>query len=454
MATASLPLKDVMDELVSLCAGPGWMKVWGDDLITLTRDNLTDALQKNRLAFTQTDSSVAECNRLMYETVKRKLIADGRITDSMSETLQDWIIFTDDIIARSIQTTHFLYYDSGFDYFQWQYRFVYVKMLEFPRFVGFNIRTNKRCLLAWMELFTVLLDTETSKNRDKSGKKEISYGSSKFTDQCQNLIKLCDSWNQKDIFKKPEFQIDLVCKILEQLFGRHSTERRGNKPAFNRCGLEKIWAVRLYNLRDLQDKTRVDHSKHAISYLELVAYHYPNVGLHFSIWPYCSNSLSEEEENYLVDRRLQHEKMMNSNYDASLKKCTRASTKLKRGTKARAVREAAAKEKCRKKARRNKRNMRAMMQYTLREVRHLTLANLAHLTFKSQPKRQKPMTGPISFKDWYNLDLLIQLINVGAVLASDESPVKEMMEMDKSDALTALRQLRNKVRSDPDYFSI
>merc|ERR1711951_321411 len=111
-------------------------------------------------------------------------------------------------------------------------------------------------------------------------------------------------------------------------------------------------------------------------------------------------------------------------------------------------------EKCRKKARRNKRNMRAMMQYTLREVRHLTLANLAHLTFKSQPKRQKPMTGPISFKDWYNLDLLIQLINVGAVLASDESPVKEMMEMDKSDALAAIRQLRNKVRSDPDYFSI
>jgi len=454
-AGASLPLKDVMEELVSLCAGPGWITLLDDaeHRITMADENLTDALHENQIAFDKAGSSVADCNRLMYETVKRKLIADGRITDSMSETLKDWIIFTDDIITRSIHTTHFLYYVTGFDYFKWQNLITYVKMLEFPRFVGFNIRTNKRCLLAWMELFTVLLDTETKKKRDKSGKKNISYESSKFTDQCQNIIKLCDNWNQKDIFKKPEFQIDLTCKIFEQLIGCHSNHR-GNKPALKKGGLERIWTVRLWNLADLQKQKRVDLSKDAIRYCELLTFPDPTVGVHIYTWPYCPIPVSEEEESYLVERRLQYGKIMLPKCEANLSNCKRASTKLKRGTKARAAREAATKEKCRKKARRNKRNMRALMQNTLRQVNQLTLANLAHLTFRSQPKRQKPLTGPISFKDWYNLDLLIQLVNVGAVLASDESPVKEMMEMDKSDALTALRQLRNKVRSDPDYFSI
>ena len=82
---------------------------------------------------------------------------------------------------------------------------MYINMFEFPRFAGFNIRSNKKCLLAWMDLFTNLMDQETNKVKAKSGKKNNSYETEKFLTQCQSIIGVCDKWNCKALLKKPVF---------------------------------------------------------------------------------------------------------------------------------------------------------------------------------------------------------------------------------------------------------
>ena len=77
--------------------------------------------------------------------------------------------------------------------------------------------------------------------------------------------------------------------------------------------------------------------------------------------------------------------------------------------------------------------------------------------YYARPKIQPPSSlkpGGSSFRHWQNIDILIQLINIGAVLESQEAPLTEIFgEMKKEEALAALRQLRDKVRSDPEYFS-
>jgi len=285
-------------------------------------------------------------------------------------------------------------------------------------------------------------------------------------DQCQNLIKLCDSWNQKDCLKKPEFQIDLAHRIFENLL---EWDFNGHRIVFKSTGLEQFWYVRLLHLYNLQRDKKLDLSEDAYRYLELLVQQDPTAHLFLNVYFSCYHPLTEEEEKYLIERRKKYEEMVRVRQETCLANSKKTLPKLKRGTKARAAREAAIRKKRQKMARRKKLEMRSLMIDTLKYVASnwprddydglqespLVLANLAHNVFQFQPRRRQPVLGPISFKIWYNLDLLIQLINVGAVLVSDKPSTKELMEelmaMKKEDSLTALRQLRDMVRRDPKY---
>jgi len=475
MASDSIQLRNLVKIFVSVLT---------ESAATTKQGKLWDALKISHGNLTKSEASTSECNAMMYDMIRDRLKSDGKINDSMSETEIDWIIFTDDVVFQSISLTHFLYKKSlASDFINWKDQ-ESVKLLEFPRFIGFNVRSNKRSLLTWIELFTTLLDTETKKVRAESGKKKISYESSKFTQQCQSIIQTCDKWNNKVSFKQPEFQIDLAHCIFDQIFERDS---RKSVTTFRTPSLEKIWANRLCHLSESQEGANLSNA--AWNLLQLI---YPFRSLHLAeiVRPYCSTPLTVDDEKYLVQRRLRYEEIKSS-------KCTEipnTKAKTKRGIKARAAREAAKKKKRRKRQRRQKRRMCASI-YTLfmeasvnLDYPKLTFTDVANHVFKSKLKRHTIC--PVSFKDWWNIDLLIQLIKGDSdvwpkdkpddkeasfqfnkklsfytagknvpftnekdnVTCTVEAPVKGIILMSKEDTLAALRRLRNKLRRDPDYF--
>lgn len=436
MEPHTLELRDVLNEFISLCAAwnPGQRS-----------DEIWDGLRENWLDFSETGSTVSECNMMLYEMVRDRLKSDGKIDDSMSETQIDWIIFTDTIIARSVKFTIQVYHNlHALNVIQWNDH-VYVKLLEFPRFIGFNIRTNKRCLLAWIELFTVLLSAEMKKRADKNVKKKVTFESSKFSQQCRSILETIDAWNDKVVLKRSEFQIDLAQCIFSKLIECDSIG--SGRPVFKNTCLEKIWTDRLWNLHDLQAEKGLDLSEEAQDHLEILTCRCPKSHLWKYIKSFCAKPVTEAEEKYLIQRRLNYEEMIRSKSKTDL-------PKPKRGSKAKAVRE---KKKCKTRARRQKLRMRASMHNFLfhrvfMAATDQTFTSLAHYAFKSQPKREKPVTDTITFKDWRNIDLLIQLIKIDARIEAKEAPIKEIKDMKKEDALAALRQLRNKLRRDPDYF--
>jgi len=355
-------------------------------------------------------------------------------------------------------------------------------LLEFPRFAGFNIRTNKRCLLTWIELFTALLDAETKKMGGESGKKKTSFESSKVIQQCQSIIEICDLWNWSDwVLKRPDFQIHLSHRIRDKLF---ECDPRTKSPTYKTPNLEKIWADRLMDLcmgtyvhhKSVAPEGGLDLSNDAMSLLMLLKDKCPTR----FIRTYCLIPLTEDEEKYLVERRKKIDEKMRSKNKTSTSN-TRTLPKVKRGIKARAAREAATKEKHRERERRRKRKMWYLMQNYLFhifkasqvELTFTTFAKVAQHVFRSKLNRRQPAMNPITFKDWRNIDLLIQLIKVEAlskctqdkltfqlnktslsnIAASKEESTHEAIEMSKEEALDALRTLRNKLRRDPEYFN-
>jgi len=473
MASDSTQIKDLVSDFILLIA------VWDE---TKKSDKGCKALQQNYEDFIDSGASISECNTVMYEMVKERLKSDGKINDSMSETQIDWIIFTNSIVTRSIQLTHFVYQRSfAFDSIKWENQ-TYVKLLEFPRFIGFNVRTNKRCLLTWIELFTKLLDIETKKRKADSFKKKISYESSKFIQQCQSIIETCDIWNDKDVLQHPEFQIDFINRICEQLF---ECDSRTGGTTFKSRGLDKIWTNRLSHLCQgiilqlMGPEEELDISFEAMRLAVILGRKCPKTLKGEFVRSYCSIPLTEDEEKYLLERRLKFKNENPSKCKVSPPNNTRNQTKVKRGIKARAAREAAAKEKRSEREIKRKRKMWYLMNYNLYNIFELsseeptstTFTDLARHVFQSKLKRQKPEMGTISFKDWRYIDLLIQLIKVEAVpewtkdkltfqlnatsytAVSKRAPIKGNIEMGKEEALDALRNLRKKLRRDPAYFS-
>jgi len=131
-------IQEVIEEHISLCEGPGW-----DPKSLLPSYKLSASLAKNYDDFSRLGSSVSECNALMYESVKRRCESAGEIKDGMSYTNTDWNILTDVAVVRSIRHSQILYEKYELGKTEWK-KVVCVKMLEFPRFTEFNIRTNKR----------------------------------------------------------------------------------------------------------------------------------------------------------------------------------------------------------------------------------------------------------------------------------------------------------------------
>jgi len=470
MAANSNHLKELVTEYISTVA---------DLDETRKSKDRCGLLQEHFYDFTESEASISECNTLVYEMVKERLKSDGKINDSMSETQIDWMILTDSVVTNSINLTQFIYQSTYLFDPKWK-DVVYVKLLEFPRFNGFMVRANKRCLLTWMELFTALLDIETKKS--EGGKKKSSFESSKVIQQCQSILETCDKWNDKVALKHPEFQLDLAHRIKAQLFEGDSST---SSATYKTPNLEKVWTDRLTHLclhlmvhhESPTPDQGLDLSNDAMTLMMLLKRKTP-IGF---VRSHCSIPLTEDEEKYLLERRLKYEENRYSKCKANPSNTTKTLSKVKRGTKARAARKAAAKEKRRDRERKRKRKLWYVMQDTLfnifeappAELEVTTFTDLANQVFKSKLKRQTPTAGPISFKDWQNIDLLIQLIKVEAIpdwtkeakltfqwdktlpcytSTANKAPANKTIEMSKKEALEALRKLRHKLRRDPDYF--
>merc|ERR1712029_724076 len=100
----------------------------------------------------------------------------------MTETEADWKIFSHPYIQQTIHLSQVVYHKGE--------SLVFIRMLEHPRFIAFATRTNKRYLLAYIELFEALLDCEIQK-RARKAKARDSFESSKFIEICREILAIC-----------------------------------------------------------------------------------------------------------------------------------------------------------------------------------------------------------------------------------------------------------------------
>jgi len=78
-----------------------YISVVTDIFETTKTEKGRNALQKLYEDFRESGTSASECNSLMYEMVRERLMSDGKVNDSMSETQIDWIIFTNPIVITA-----------------------------------------------------------------------------------------------------------------------------------------------------------------------------------------------------------------------------------------------------------------------------------------------------------------------------------------------------------------
>jgi len=437
MAAGKKDLQDAINKLINLLATLGEAPVKANVVISELINEFAD-----------TGATTAECNSLMYETVKKRLKAEGQIKDDMSETQADWIIITDEIICRSIKLSFGIC-----EMWQWTWeelnQLVFVKMFEFPRFIPFVIRTNKKSLLAWIELFTKLLDIEKRKERT-SGKKK-SYEIAKVIETCEGVLDDCDMFICKRSFKKPYFQINLMDNILKSLIDWEFDDNW--EEVFKRPCLENFWMKRLWHLKELRyDGHKVDMCRDAWLFMTILQDE--KLTTTSKDWrllrTHCRMPISEEDEKYLVERK----RLFDLKCDEESARCEAAAkkriSKPKRGAKARAARVTAARQEAQFEMRYKMKD--SLMEVALESERrggptpNITFNQLATMVVpETQPERAR------SFKNEANLNLLIQLVKEGAVLESEEAPIKEMMGMKKDAVLSALRKLRKKVCSTPNF---